>query len=109
MWVNPKLIHATLTQYTACHPSDLTAQITVLENCRKSRFDILGRLDRPLGVKILSYLDPPDIMTLRRVSSRHHGLTHEQTVWQNKCLKLDGGERPAGCEEDRLASDSVDW
>ncbi|RXK40396.1 hypothetical protein M231_02229 [Tremella mesenterica] len=51
-----------------CHPSDVNAQIALLEKYRRSRLDILGRVGDDLAVKILSLLDIKDLLTFRSVS-----------------------------------------
>lgn len=53
---------------TACNPSDVAAQIALLEKYKRTRFDILGRLETDLAILVMSRLAVPDILNLRLVS-----------------------------------------
>ncbi|OCF74968.1 hypothetical protein I204_03815 [Kwoniella mangroviensis CBS 8886] len=73
----------------ACHPSDINAQIAILEKYRRSRFDILSRTDEALQVRILGLLDVKDILTLRTVSKRYRYITQNDSLWKMLCRQLE--------------------
>jgi hypothetical protein len=51
-----------------CNPSDIDAQIAILQRFKRRRMDILMKLPADLSVKVLSLLDIPTIMSVRLVS-----------------------------------------
>lgn len=51
----------------ACDPSDIDAQIVLLEKYKRTRFDILGRLTPELAVQVMLNLQLNDILNLRLV------------------------------------------
>ncbi|WVF68610.1 hypothetical protein IAT40_003380 [Kwoniella sp. CBS 6097] len=73
----------------ACHPSDINAQIDVLEKYRRSRFDIFSRLDEGISIKILSLLEVADILNLRVVSRRYRKITKSEELWRLLCRQLE--------------------
>ncbi|WWC87868.1 uncharacterized protein L201_002766 [Kwoniella dendrophila CBS 6074] len=73
----------------ACYPSDINSQIIILEKYKKSRFDILSRVDEPVLVNILSLLDHKDILRLRTVSKGYKQLTKNETLWKLLCRQLE--------------------
>jgi hypothetical protein len=105
---------ASLIQCSACNPSDIEAQMAMLQKYRRSRFDIVGRVGDELAVRIVGLLDVSEVLSLRLVSditNRPHGVdnccdgaTHVQvsrehaplsrlaTLWKNLCLELDRGQ-----------------
>lgn len=52
----------------ACYPSDIDAQIRLLEKYKRSKWDIIGRLPDRLATKVLLHLKLPDVGRLRLVS-----------------------------------------
>lgn len=52
----------------ACHPSDIDAQIKILERCKRSKMDILCRLPDHIATRVLVEVDIPDVLVLRSVS-----------------------------------------
>nr|XP_018264697.1 uncharacterized protein I303_02874 [Kwoniella dejecticola CBS 10117]OBR86855.1 hypothetical protein I303_02874 [Kwoniella dejecticola CBS 10117] len=73
----------------ACHPSDINAQIAILEKYRRSRFDVLSRVEEPTLVRILSCLDVKDILNLRTVSKGYKQLTKTESLWKALCRQLE--------------------
>jgi pyrimidine and pyridine-specific 5'-nucleotidase len=51
----------------ACDPSDIDAQIAALEKYKRTRFDILGKLEPKLAVLVMGNLHVDDILNLRLV------------------------------------------
>ncbi|ORX33682.1 WD40-repeat-containing domain protein [Kockovaella imperatae] len=72
----------------SCHPSDVDAQIALLQKYKKSTGDILGRLGDNVSARILSYLDLSDIMHIRLVSKRYHAITQVPALWQRMCRQI---------------------
>ncbi|WVQ96144.1 hypothetical protein IAU59_003247 [Kwoniella sp. CBS 9459] len=73
----------------ACHPSDINAQIEILEKYRRSRYDILSRLDEGISVQILSLLEVTDILNLRTVARGYRNLTKRDDLWRILCRQLE--------------------
>jgi len=65
------MIDGTLTQgdelMLACQPSDIDAQIALLEKYQRSRLDILGRLPNCLAQRIMLEFEVPQLLRLRLV------------------------------------------
>lgn len=53
---------------SACDPSDIDGQITLLEKYKRSKLDILGRLPGHLASRVLYDLPVRDILSARLVS-----------------------------------------
>ncbi|WVW80126.1 hypothetical protein I302_102101 [Kwoniella bestiolae CBS 10118] len=73
----------------ACHPSDINAQIAILEKYRRSRFDILSRTEEALQVRILGLLDVKDILKLRTISKGYRLITRNDSLWKMLCRQLE--------------------
>ncbi|WRT65681.1 uncharacterized protein IL334_002626 [Kwoniella shivajii] len=76
----------------SCHPSDISAQIALLEKYRRSRFDILSRLDEGILVDVLGLLEVEDILQLRKVSQGYLDLTKVEPLWKHFCEQLEWRE-----------------
>lgn len=114
---------AILSQFSACNPGDIEAQMAMLQKYRRSRFDIVGRVGDELAARILGLLDVNEVLSLRLVSGITNGsygpvdycdrVTHGQvsreharlsrlpTLWKRFCLELDRGQGDHG--------GSVEW
>jgi hypothetical protein len=107
------------TQCAACNPSDIEAQMAMMQKYRRSRLDIVGRIGDELALRILGLLDVPEVLSLRLVSdityrphwlvndccdraahvqvSREHArLSRLPKLWKGFCLELDRGRRDHG-------------
>ncbi|OCF37122.1 hypothetical protein I316_01027 [Kwoniella heveanensis BCC8398] len=73
----------------ACHPSDINAQIEILEKYKRSRYDILSRLDENISIKILSLLEVTDILRLRTISRGYRSITKREELWRILCRQLE--------------------
>ncbi|WWD16533.1 hypothetical protein CI109_100960 [Kwoniella shandongensis] len=73
----------------ACHPSDIDAQIAILEKYRRSRHDLLGRLDEKLAMKVLNMLGVEQVLNLRLVSRRYRFLSTQEALWRTFCRQLE--------------------
>ncbi|KAK4688067.1 hypothetical protein P7C73_g2033, partial [Tremellales sp. Uapishka_1] len=89
----------------ACNPSDIATQIAILKKYRRSRLDILGRLDNELVVKVLALLEVKEILQLRlvsghgqlgskvdglrQVSKSYKSLVDSQALWRTLCRQLE--------------------
>ena len=83
---------------SACDPSDIDAQIAALEKYKRTRFDILGKLEPKLAVLVMGNLDVNDILNLRlvrpfwwlsshQVSRTHLARSQENELWKQLCLQ----------------------
>ncbi|BEI93786.1 uncharacterized protein CcaverHIS019_0602450 [Cutaneotrichosporon cavernicola] len=73
----------------ACRPSDIQAQIDVLEQLKECRSGVLGRMDDKLVTCAIQFLPRGDILNLRLVSKRYDRLASLPAVWRPMCKELE--------------------
>ncbi|KAL7419628.1 E1 ubiquitin-activating protein [Cryptotrichosporon argae] len=73
----------------ACHPSDISAQIVLLEKYRRTSYDILGQLDDDSALNVLSFLDINDVLGLRLVCRRYDEVSRLPRLWKMLCQQLE--------------------
>lgn len=74
---------------SACRPSDLQAQIDLLELYKESRTGVLGRLDDDLCEQVIRLLDPKEILSIRLVAKRFDPIATRPSVWKALCQDLE--------------------
>ncbi|TXT10908.1 hypothetical protein VHUM_01659 [Vanrija humicola] len=73
----------------ACKPSDIQAQIEMLERVMQSRTGVLGRLDDRLCEYVMKFLDLQDVLALGQVSKRFEQRATNPRVWKRLCRELE--------------------
>ncbi|WOO85227.1 putative E3 ubiquitin ligase complex SCF subunit scon-2 [Vanrija pseudolonga] len=73
----------------ACKPSDIQAQIEMLERVMGSRTGVLGRLDDKLSEHVMKFLDLQEVLRLRLVSKRFEQRATNPRVWKRLCRELE--------------------
>ncbi|GMK58359.1 hypothetical protein CspeluHIS016_0503910 [Cutaneotrichosporon spelunceum] len=73
----------------ACRPSDIQAQIDVLEQLKEFRSGVLGRMDDDLVTRTIQFLPRADILNLRFVAKRYDRLATLPAVWRPLCKELE--------------------
>lgn len=73
----------------ACRPSDIQAQIELLELYKESRTGVLGRLDDDLCERVVEFLDRKEILGIRLVAKRFNSIATRPRVWKALCHELE--------------------
>lgn len=73
----------------ACRPSDIQAQIELLQKYKETRSGVLGRMDDDMCLRVIQYLNRGEILNLRLVAKRYDRLATMPAAWRPLCKELE--------------------